>query len=556
VPAHTETNVRLPHGAFDALAAVTIRRGTSRDETVRQLLAEYVEVQEALDPDDRLTHISTVLRYPSPPRHRSEARTDRSLRLRAQAALLDRARAVSLRLPGQYQRAYRDYQARTLTDAVMTAIALVEPFTDDFLNGLRPLLRHRAALGLWRLNAIMTATKPEKNLLIGAELIRIRMRGPARAHTDNDRAVADQHLLRVADVLEEETAWHAPARFHAAADLARTMLTGPRADTNERLLYDQDQEWRDQYLRALRDDDPPVLLWDQGRYDWTGRGGTAVWRAYRKVELQEFEDWLVGREEGAPAERVVTPPGWLVRTPAAWHAHAPAMAGGRLPEPYATWAAEGKALTFPYKSRQALWPLLRGRGRPGGEGFTPVPGIGPLMAAAAGLRPEKVITFIEAVLIEWNHEFGCEEEPLIRIALDIPADKAHAFGFITFEKYHETMARARTATLERMDAVIDTFKDDGYADAVLRQLAEARRNTQEFRRLVRRYDRHIGSKFTKARATWPWAGQSVAGELLGGAPAELVEYLATAAHKQNGLLLEYSMQEAWQRAFDRYGFRM
>jgi len=43
---------------------------------------------------------------------------------------------VSLRLPGQSPRAYRDYQARLLTDAVMTAIAVDEPIVDEFLDGL------------------------------------------------------------------------------------------------------------------------------------------------------------------------------------------------------------------------------------------------------------------------------------------------------------------------------------------------------------------------------------------------------------------------------------
>ncbi|GHD86782.1 hypothetical protein [Streptomyces naganishii] len=44
------------------------RRGASRNETVRQLLAEHVEEQERKDPEDRITHISTVLRCRSPPR--------------------------------------------------------------------------------------------------------------------------------------------------------------------------------------------------------------------------------------------------------------------------------------------------------------------------------------------------------------------------------------------------------------------------------------------------------------------------------------------------------
>lgn len=145
------------------------RRGTSRDGAVRQLLSEHVEAQESREPEDRLTHISTVPRYPQPPRWRRAPRGDRPLRLRAPASLLKRARAVSLRLPGQYERSHRDYQARTLTDVVMTAIAVAESFTDDFLDGLFPLLRHRAAVSLWRLATAATSTGPETALLAEAE---------------------------------------------------------------------------------------------------------------------------------------------------------------------------------------------------------------------------------------------------------------------------------------------------------------------------------------------------------------------------------------------------
>ncbi|MEU6278078.1 hypothetical protein ABZ871_37640 [Streptomyces populi] len=177
VPGHKETNVRLAPCALEALAAVMARRGASRDETVRQLLTEHVKAQERKDPEDRITHISTVLRYP-PPRWRGDPRRDRLLRLRAPAGLLERARAVSLRLPGQHQRANGDYQARILTDAVTTAIAVTEPFTDDFLQGLLPLLRHEAALGLWRLTAADTSTKPERDLLTKAGVLRWRMAQP------------------------------------------------------------------------------------------------------------------------------------------------------------------------------------------------------------------------------------------------------------------------------------------------------------------------------------------------------------------------------------------
>jgi hypothetical protein len=93
--------VRLPKCDLDALAAIAERCGVSRDEAVRQVLDKHLELQEKRDPDDRLTHISTALRYPAPPRWRKDPRTDRPLRLRLASGVTQRARAVSLRLPGQ-----------------------------------------------------------------------------------------------------------------------------------------------------------------------------------------------------------------------------------------------------------------------------------------------------------------------------------------------------------------------------------------------------------------------------------------------------------------------
>jgi hypothetical protein len=74
----------------------------------------------------------------------------RVLRLRWTQDMAERARAVSLRLPGQARRGHHDYQARLFTD-IVTAIAVQEQFTDEFLDGLVPVLRHREAIGLWQL---------------------------------------------------------------------------------------------------------------------------------------------------------------------------------------------------------------------------------------------------------------------------------------------------------------------------------------------------------------------------------------------------------------------
>ncbi len=191
MPNHEETNIRLPPCALEALAVVAARRGVSRDEAVRQVLSKHVELQEIREPADRLTHISAVLRYPAPPRWRGDPRTDRSLRLRLVPGMIARARAVSLRLPGQSLRAHRDYQSRLLTDAVMTAIAVQEPFADEFLEGLLPLLRHGAAIGLWQLVVAATSTTPENVI-----------RDAAREALSAEESVARRRLLLVAEALD------------------------------------------------------------------------------------------------------------------------------------------------------------------------------------------------------------------------------------------------------------------------------------------------------------------------------------------------------------------
>lgn len=553
---NAETNVRIAPCAREALTRIMARRGTSRDETVRQLLTEHVTAQEQKHPEDRLTHISTVLRYPPPPRWRGDPRNDVPLRVRAPADLLERARAVSLRLPGQHPRAHRDYQGRLLTDAVTTAIAVTEPFTDNFLTGLLSLLRHGTALGLWRLTAAATSTGPEKAWLVKAEGVRVDH------HLSNAPLnPAEEHILRVAEALEQDDAWHASNRFRRATALARSYLTGPTAQEWEQTLYEQDETFNEVYQDRLQnDDDAADRRWRRRHgitsYDFTGRGGTAVWRAQRRVDLQYFEEWLVERTKGDPAAVVMeepASPGWLLRTPPTWLAYAPARTttSGQPPEPYATWAADGRLLAFPYLNRQAFWPLLH---RPGTPEWQPVPGFQPVAAAAAKLRPDQITGFIEALLIDWNHTFA--EELSLRIALDLPADKARRFGFITAEDQHRIMAEARATTLRNMDDFIDRAADEGASELYLQKLREARGNAREFHRLALKYNGHKWPRFGVARATWKWPGRSVAAELIAEFPSELVKWLATAAYKQSTLLLEQSMQAAWHRAFDQYGFRM
>ncbi|MEU6935639.1 hypothetical protein ABZ943_02810 [Streptomyces rubiginosohelvolus] len=546
-----ETNVRVPLCALKALAVVMARNGASRDATVRRLLAEHVQSQETARPEDRLTHISTVLRYPPPPVGRKHPHAGTRLRLRLPAGLADRARAVSLHLPGQYPRAHRHYQSRALTDAVMTAIAYAEPFTDEALDGLFPLLRHRAAHNLWRLASVALCTRPEFNLLHAAEKLRDGMEGESVQGLDREQ---QRRLLDTVVALENEVAWHSPARFITAANIAREHLTGPRGKENERMLYEGGGDFDDLYRDTLhaREETRQKLLHGTVEYDWTGRGGTAVWRAERQVTLQDFAEWLVnpGTE---PAQILATPPGWVLLRPDAWTAAAPALTReGQLPQPFPRWQREGHVLTFPYRNRQALWPLQRIQCAPGWE---PVPGIEALLAPARALPAEKVLGYIEALLIEWNHPFDTEEEPAFPSILEIPADRAYDIGLITAEERRAAMAEARESTLRGMDEVIARFEAHGADTESLQYLRAARGNFSNFKSEAKRIDARVGSRLQVTRARWRWPGGSAAAEFRAGSSADLVQWLAAAAHQGRELNLELAMHRAWQDAFDRYGRR-
>lgn len=189
-------------------------RGTSRDGAARDLVTRHVKAQEAVAPEERLTHISTLLRFPPSPSHRGGADSRVRVVIRLDEDLASRAAAVSLRLPGQaIKRGPRDYAPRLLTDAVTTAIARESPYVDEGLEGLPPLLTHREAKGLWRLKVAATLSLAEQRAIFGP---------------GDDRAAV---VLR-----EEDVAWHAPWRFDVALQLARQLLRGPDAESNRTML--------------------------------------------------------------------------------------------------------------------------------------------------------------------------------------------------------------------------------------------------------------------------------------------------------------------------------
>lgn len=534
VAEHEETNVRLPACAFAALAVVAGRWGVSRDTAVRRLLAAHVDHQEQSEPENRLTHISTVLRYPRPPRWRTEPRTDRPLRLRLPPGLAGRGRAVSLLLPGQSPRAHRDYQGRPLTDAVMTAIAREEPFTDEFLTGLYPLLRHRSALGLWQLAVAATSTGPENAVHAEAETSREIQQGAP--------SPAQRRKLLVAEALEEEISWHAPQRFQVATTIARDLLTGAEAAAYELMLYEQDRSWSE-WLVNLRDGgaDRDHAWRDTPRiHDWTGRGGTAVWRAERRVERQNLQDWLAKGPHADPIERAVRPPGWRLTLPGGWCARAVARSAAPMPDPYASWVAEGKTLTFPHQERQMVWPLVRDPDR---RQWRPVPGIEPIVGAGRRVKPDQVVDYIEAVLIDWS----AEHDDSVCMGLNLPVDMAYECGLITALQHRNLMAEARAANLEAMNDIITDLPADEYN--LRYQLEQVNGDAVRFGQIARRAGIF---HFRVIRPLLPWRGGSVVDELLTGSRTDFVARLAAQAYKSSSLIREQAMQVSGHEAFARY----
>lgn len=543
-----ETNVRVRPCALMALGRIATTLGVSRDEAVRQVLTEHVTAQETREPEDRLTHIATVLRHPAPAR-RGEERVDRPLRLRLPQGLADRARAVSLRLPGQYPRAHKDYVSRLLTDAVMTAIAVREPFTDSVLDGLLPVLRHKAALGLWQLAIAVTTTRPELAIQDSAEHLRARI--------DGTLTLSEKRLLLISEQLDEQVSWHASFRFAAAANLAQELLSNEDATANENMLYEQGNDWNGLRLDLRHDEHRSRWLKGVAAWDADGRGSTAVWRAGRKVDLQDFTDWLLTLDGRAPGSQVVFAPGWVVRAPAGWATHVVPQ-GHALPELFAQWAQQDRLIVWSVEGKQLVWPVRPGRP-------LPVPGFEPVAAVARTLQPREIVELIEAILIEWgthptdigtdtdihtradiSHDEDEGDDPYDALVeadhetpyLWLPVDKAFKFGFIDAEQRSTAMsaARAYSRTLSRWrdneEPVV--AKPETTLDPEFRLLVTRRRDSRT------------------AKPMWRWQRASVAREVFAGTSPAVIGWLAERALWMARRTVHGTMEQAWHDGFDHH----
>jgi hypothetical protein len=497
----TQTSVRLSPAAYRALEAFRVARGTSRDAAVRELLDGYVSRQSLRNEDERLTHISTALRFPPTPLRRGDQDGRVRVPFRADPDTVSRAAALALRLPGQpWRRGHGHYSPRPLTDALTVAISSARSFTDDGLEGLPALVTHGAALGLWRLTVAATLSAAERRVLLTAP---------------------DSELATI--LTDEDVCWHAPWRFEVALHIARKLLLGTGASANLQMLSEQ----RGDFAAALHDyartdwQDSPVLhdCPAVARQTFEGRGGAAVWRAQRKLTMTRLAQWAVHR--GVRGHFETLQPAWLLRAAPGWRAVPVAHNQPLTPAQRADVNAV-RVIRIHAGSRSTLWPYA-----PDGA---PVPGFAAVAAAGHALAPESIV---ELVLLT-SDELG---DPWV------PADLACAWGFIDPHARDRLIGEAATNRRRAVEnAHQHHLRDVVKLEAVLRKHVD---DPERFARVARQQ----GLPGGPFRGAHRWPIGSVADVLSTGAPDEQVGWLVETLTTMRTRVLEGSMQNASMKAY-------
>lgn len=556
-----ETNVRIPQCAADALDQVVEHRGLSRDATVRQLLAEYIEDQRRRsggdydDSDNRLTHIATMMRYPTPA-GRGKPKAGVQLRLRLPENAAEEAKQLAFSVPGQSRaRGHRDYQARRLTDAVMTAIARVQPFSDTNLEGIKPLIRQRTARGLWRLVVASTLSGSEFEILENAYAEKQKRDQDLRKR----RAVGPVGpASRLAHELQEgDQAWHGVRRRLAANSIARALLSGPKTEQMDRILYNQDDrdtEWPDLLIEHQR------LLRADGAIDSEGRGAGLVWRARRKLYLADLHTWLVHTEVAPPPKHlhalVMEPPGWTLILPPTWQPYTLASTE-TLDNVWADHLSSGRVLDVTSGSKRLLWPtILTPRGR------RPVPGFELITKHAGPLKPELLVEMIlrhfpsphDTDLLYVTRPVHYPGDDSVPINFDrpipVPARIAHKLGLIDSEERDRLINEAIATNqhqMERVIAAVSTSSDERYKASALRTAMKANDLTA-FSKITAK----TKQKFGISKPDHFVEGTSLARQLDAGSNPAMIAWLTGYLVSNTKWCLDMSMEATSKRAFARF----
>lgn len=524
-----ETNVVVPPSCAAALAALCAESGRSRAATLRDLLTEHVDAQRVLGDDSQLVHIATLLRHPPPARFALAAAERRvRLRVRCPAALAAEARRLGLRLPGQWAKpAHADYQARCLADTVMTAIARRRAFTDEVLADLLPLLRRRAAIGLWQLAVAATATGSERSVL--ADYRMAALSGGAIVQPDLARLETVVDLIRAGDV-----AWHGDRRVHAVRHLARRLLTGADAVAHEKDLFAQRDQpwglWRDDLEHDAGALDHPLIVGlRSASASVEGRGGTLIWRAQREVAIDEVEAALLSSDPGW--QMAVDPPSWTLRHPDSWAALVVGRGRGGPPPAWAVAVEDHRVLFFTVGSRRVVWPVSRG-----GSGYRPASNVDQVLRQYAGRRAGEVAEYL-----------------LLRLDLDrdepvgLPAELAHRAGFISRKRREALEASALAETRQRMAQLV-SHPSKTLAPTALTDLAApaARGDVDAF--LAAAAQHRVW--FVVTPALWPWRIESLAAAVLARTHRDATHWLADYVASWHRTRLRDDHERAWHDAFN------
>lgn len=499
-----QTSVRVPYEAVEALNTRAAVLGVSRDAALREALKTFVDQQLELETEERLTHLTTVLKYPPMPLGRGTPDPRAHLRFRVDPDLHAAANDLGFWLPGQSRRhGHHEYAARTLTDTVITAIYQAESFVVIGLERLPQTLTQRMALGLWRLAVAATLT--------GAETQALWRSGNA------DLAVV---------LNEEEVAWHHPWRFAVAQHILTTLLADDDAEEWLEMLQTQTSQYqtllknlRQRHSDAawLQDD---ICSLDTHRNSVEGRGGTAVWRAERTLEMNRIERWLADPKSAQELE--LTTPEWKLRWPEEW-TKACFTHGEPIPAKLTTYAKRGKVCVAIAGSRSAYWPLT--------ATGSPVEEFAACLTADRELSPAQLA---EVVLLDHA------DLPLP----GLPANQAHKLGFITEEQRDDLVATAAASNIEMIAATLKRASTQLDAD----ELAELHAATGDPRKFIRLANRHHLDCWY-ANDWWRWPIKSVVEGVREGHSAARVRTLTEAYIDITARELEMAMEHAWRRAF-------
>lgn len=510
MPSRRQSSIRIPPAAGLALGACCNLAGLSRDACVRDLLDRHLHNQLARGPADRLTHISTVLRFPERPLGRRTPDGLERLAIRLEPWMGEAAIATSLRLPGQSaRRGHHDYARRPLTDAFLTALAKTHPFTIDGLEGLPETITQGAAVGLWRLTVAATLTPAEKLAMWS---------NTGQAGSGGDQAAILKRLLH-----EGNFSWHDPKRFRVAHHLARKLLSGNAAASNLEMLQAQNVEFQQllEDLEAHSFETPESsLLADApgvGR-SVEGRGGSVVWRARRSLARQSIREWLGSATDSA---LLVDPPGWSLRMPENWHGIASGL-GASPPTQVREDIYHRRVVEVRSPDGQAIaWPYICDR---------PVPGYGAFLDSLPALKPTEIVELTLAV-----------DERLDLLFL--PIITAIALGFISKAEGDHKVELARAKNKRAIEGALERARAD-LDDVEFARLSATASEPDTFAQRCH----HLGITITVSHPYWTWHTSSIELELATPMPDRLAVLGSTRASIYKRLL-EREMELAARRAF-------